>query len=150
MKNLINLKQNSLIEIDGKTYEVLTKTTYVTNSSTDEYIKYILSEHNILVVIPTDEMIYLGKIVSDFESKTTFSNTINYEGIQFEKVASDYQLVKSVDYGNPQDVEGEVIWADYASDNKLETYISCAWVPKTNSRADIVGTILEAKDIKIL
>ena len=150
MKNLINLKQNSFIEINGKKYQVLTKTTYITNSSTDEYIKYILSNHNILVVIPVDEMIYLGNIVEDFEKNMTFSKSITYKNKQFSQVASDYQIVKSVDFGNPQEVEGEVFWADYACEEDEQTYISCAYVPKTNKRADIVGTILDKNDIKIL
>ena len=150
MEKLLNLKQNDIISINQKKFDVLTKTTYVTNSSTDEYIKYILSEHNVLVVIPADEMIYIGKIVGEFESGTTFSDKISFNGFNFEKVASDYQLVKWVEFGNPQDVEGEVVWADYANDDVPEIYISCAWVPKTNTRADIVGTILKTEDIKIL
>ena len=149
MKKLLNLSQNQKIKINDKEYEVISKTIYMTQSSTDEYIKYILSGHNILVVIPTDEMIYLGHIVDQFETEQNFSNEIVYENHKFEKVASDYQVVKCVEFGNPQEVEGEVVWADYACDDVPEVYISCAYVPKTKQRADIVGRILEINDIKI-
>lgn len=149
MKKILNLTKNQKISICGEEFEVLSKTVYMTQTSTDEYVKYILSGHKILVVIPTDNMIYLGTIVEPFEQNQTFSDEIIFNSISFSKVASDYQVVKCVEFGNPQEVEGEVVWADYANDETPETYISCAYVPKTNSRADIVGKILEIGDIKI-
>lgn len=150
MKNLVNLKQNSHIKINNTTYEVLSKTSYMTMSSQDVYYKYILTDHNILVVIPTDEVVYMGKIVEDFEQGLNFSQTITYEGNVYEQVASDYQVVKSVEYGNPQEVEGEVVWADYQNEDIEQTYISCAWVYKTNKRADIVGTMLTPEQIQLV
>ncbi len=149
MEKLLNLVKNQKIFINGEEFEVLSKTIYITQSSTDEYIKYILSAHKILVVIPTDEMIYIGEIVEPFEDKHNFSKEIKYKSNIFKKIASDYQVVKCVEFGNPQEVEGEVEWADYACDEMPEIYISCAFVPKINNRADIVGKIINLDNIKI-
>ena len=149
MEKVLNLSQNQKISIKNEQFEVLSKTSYITATSSDMYFKYILSGHKILVVIPTDNMIYLGKIVKEFENNQTFSDSIDYDNHTYFKVASDYQIVKCVEFGNPQDVEGEVLWADYLCEEIPETYISCAYVPKTNSRADIVGEIITADDISI-
>ena len=129
--------------------EQLYSTFRPTNSYANVYFKYILSGHKILVVIPTDNMIYLGKIVKEFENNQIFSDSIDYNNHTYFKIASDYQIVKCVEFGNPQDVEGEVLWADYLCEEVPETYISCAYVPKTNSRADIVGEIITTDGISI-
>ena len=144
---LLNLKQNEKIDIDGSVFEVLSKTSYTTLQSTDEYVKYILSNHKILVVIPADEFIYLGDVVVNFETGKTFSATLEYEGKVFEQIASDYQVVKAVEFGDPREVEGEVLWADYSCEADENVYISCAYVPKTNSRADIVGLVVDSNNI---
>lgn len=147
---LLCLEQNDKIEICGNVFDVLSKTTYMTLDSTDEYVKYILSGHRILVVIPADEFVYLGEIVSDFEKGKMFSKELEYNGKTFTQIASDYQVVKFVEFGDPREVEGEVLWADYTCDDDENTYISCAYVPKTDSRADIVGLVVDAKNIKKL
>lgn len=147
---LLSLKQNDKIEINGNVFDVLSKTTYMTLDSTDEYVKYILSGHKVLVVIPADELVYLGEIASDFEKGKTFSKSLEHNGKIFTQIASDYQVVKLVEFGDPREVEGEVLWADYTCDDDEHTYISCAYVPKTDSRADIVGIVIDAKNINIL
>ncbi len=149
MNKFLNFKHNQEIVICGKRFKVLSKTTYITMSSEDEYVKYILSGHKILVVIPTDQMMYLGEIKKPFELGKNFADTLEFEGFVFEQVASDYQVVMCVEFGNPQEVEGEVLWADYVCEQKPETYISCAYVPKTDDRADIVGKIIEPSDIEL-
>lgn len=147
--NLLNLKENQDIIIFGEIYSVLSKTVYVTEESADEYIKYLLSGHKVLVVIPSDNLIYFGGMQKEFEEGNHFSEYLYFEGVKFNKVASDYQLVKCVEFGDPRNVEGEVFWADYQSTEINDIYISCAFVLKTNKRADIVAKILTNSDITL-
>lgn len=146
LNELLNLKENQEIVFNDAKYEVLSKTVYVTESQDDEYVKYILTAHKILVVIPTDKIAYVGEIVEPFESEMQFSEKLIFDNAEFEKVASDYQLVKRVEFGNVNQVEGEVVWADYLSEAKPEVYISCAYVQKTKKRADIVAKIIVVED----
>ena len=41
IKNLLNLAKNQKISIKGEEFKVISKTIYMTQSSTDEYVKYI-------------------------------------------------------------------------------------------------------------
>lgn len=67
MKDLINkINQNTKMSIKGKEYIIKTKTWYsIEEDKTASYIKCELSDDNVLVIIPDDELIYVGKVIEN-------------------------------------------------------------------------------------
>lgn len=148
MEELIKkLDLNSNIKILDKNYIVKTKTWYATKEdSSTEYIKCELSDHKVLVIIPDEKYMYLGKVIEKFSFTRINENTIQYENKEFTKTGEGHQYIKSIEFGNVDEVEGECIFEDYEYKNEV---ISLGILTKEKVRADVYATVLTMKDIVV-
>lgn len=147
MENLItSLKPNVHIVIKGEEYIVRTKTWYsIEEDETASYIKCELSRNRMLVIIPDDELIYIGQVIENMQYERSSSEVIQYENEKFTKTGDGHQFIKNVEFGNENEVEGKCIFEDYESENHI---ISLGILPdKNNVRADVYADILEMEDI---
>lgn len=149
MENLItSLKPNAHIVIKGEKYIVKTKTWYsIEEDETASYIKCELSGNRMLVIIPDDELIYIGQVIENMQYERISSEVIQYENEKFTKTGDGHQFIKNIEFGNENEVEGKCIFEDYESENHI---ISLGILPdKNNVRADVYADILEMEDINI-
>lgn len=148
-KELIQkINNNSNIKIKNEDYIVKTKTWYsIEEDDNVKYIKCELSNNKVLVIIPDDELIYIGKIVNNMNYRKISDTEIIFNNIIFHKTGEGHQYIINVDFGKLEDVEGKCIFEDYESDNYI---ISLGILSeKTNIRANVLADILSIEDIKI-
>lgn len=150
LNNLIEkIKEGSRLRINGKEYNVLTKSIYSPLSDVNlTYAKFVLSTHKILVVVPYADFLCIGHIENVFGDGKDFPETIAYNGQVFNKLDEDYQIVRHLVFGNPMIAEGEVAYADYSNESS-NICISLGLISKDNTRADIIQTILSIDDIQV-
>lgn len=140
MFELNEIINSSRIVIGNVEYQVLGKTFYVAEKApSDFYAKILLNDHNVLVVSPSDEIAYFGKNEGHLLEFDGYPETVIYDGLKYEMVNHDYQIVTSIEFGSPLDVEGEVEYWDYEADDKI---ISIAVTSRTKKRADVVAHYL--------
>lgn len=150
MKTLINkLIKKTQIQIKNEKYTVKTKTWYSIEEDKDIlYIKCELSGNKVLVMIPDDELIYIGKVVENMNYERISDNIIKYNNRLYNKTGDGNQFVKRIEFGNKEQVEGKCIFEDYKSDNNI---ISLGILPdKDNLKADVYAEIIGIDDIKII
>ena len=149
-KKLIDkIKENTLLEINGKVYKVISKTFYTIKSDLEaEYVKCKLDSHDVLVIIP-DELVYLGKVIENMQYKKTDDKKILYDRKEYISTGSDYQLVKRIEFGNKDNTEGECTYWDYENE-ETNTIISLAILTDNNKRADILANVIDINNIKII
>lgn len=142
------LNKNIKINIKGIEYIVKTKTWYsIEEDENASYIKCELSNDKVLVIIPDDDLIYIGKIIDNMKYERIFEDTIKYNDILFTKAGAGHQFITKIEFGNENEVEGKCIFEDYESENNI---ISLGILPeKANTRADVYADILNIEDIKI-
>lgn len=148
MEELINnLKENTKVYIKNKVYVVNTKTWYsLEEDSTVSYIKCELSEDKVLVVIPDDNLVYVGKVIDNMNYERVSEDEIKYNNISFKKTGDGHQYITKIEFGKEDDVEGKCIFEDYESENNI---ISLGVLTdKNNVRADVYADILSLDDIK--
>lgn len=149
MKDLINkLGENSKILIKGKVYTVKTKTWYsIEEDKTASYIKCELSNDEVLVVIPDDELIYIGRVIKNMEYERISEDKIRYNNEIFNKTGDGHQFIINIEFGNVEEVEGKCIFEDYESENNI---ISLGVLTdKEDIRADVYADILNIDEIEI-
>lgn len=149
MRNLINkLIQGSKILIKGKEYTIKTKTWYsIEEDKTASYIKCELSNDEVLVVIPDDELIYIGRVIENMEYERISKDKIKYNNEIFNKTGDGHQFITNIEFGDEELVEGKCIFEDYESENNI---ISLGiLIDKRDIRADVYADILNLEDIKI-
>ena len=150
MDELINnLNLNTKIQIKDEIYEVKTKTWYSIEEDTKaSYIKCELSNNKVLVIIPDDDLIYIGNIVEEMDYERISNETIKYEDKIFTRTGDGHQFITKIEFGSKDEVEGKCIFEDYESDNNI---ISLGILPeKDNLRADVFANILDLNDINII
>jgi len=150
MDELINnLNLNTKIQIKDEIYEVKTKTWYSIEEDTKaSYIKCELSNNKVLVIIPDDDLIYVGNIVEEMDYERISNETIKYEDKIFTRTGDGHQFITKIEFGSKDEVEGKCIFEDYESDNNI---ISLGILPeKDNLRADVFANILDLNDINII
>lgn len=150
MNNLIGLlKLNSIIQIKNEKSTVKTKTWYsIEEDPTTSYVKCELSNNKVLVIIPEDELIYIGTIVENMNYKKLPDDKIEYNNKIFNKTGEGHQFIKEIEFGNEKEIEGKCIFEDYESENEI---ISLGILPdKDNTRADVYADILNLDDIKVI
>lgn len=149
-KLIDQITENSTIHVCGEKHFVKSKTFYVTEGEqANWYAKMVFEDHSILVIAPFDEFMYFGRIENIFGDGESFPEEITYKGIKFAKVAEDYQIVKQLVFGSPTVAEGEVVYADYSSDEADEVVLSLAVVSRTKNRADVIARVVELNDIEL-
>ena len=142
MKELINkLNKNTNIQIKNEIVIVKAKTWYsIEEDTTTSYVKCVLSNNKVLVIIPDDELIYIGTIVENMNYKRLSNDKIEYNN----KIYNN----KKIEFGSTEEVEGKCIFEDYESENNI---ISLGILPdKGNIRADIYADVLNLDDIKVI
>lgn len=148
MKKLINdLTRNKKIMIKGETFIVKTKTWYsIEEDKTTSYIKCELSDNKVLVIIPEDNSIYVGKVIKDMRYEKISDEKIKYDNTIFEKTGKGHQFITNIEFGNEEEVEGRCIFEDYEAEN---TIISLGVLTDINIRADVYADIIQIDDIEI-
>lgn len=149
MKNLINkLNKNTQIIIKGEEYIVKTKTWYsIEEDKTTSYVKCELSNNKVIVIIPDDELIYIGRVMENMRYERMSKDRIKYNDILFSKTGEGHQFITKIEFGNEDEVEDKCIFEDYEAENNI---ISLGILPdKENVRADVYADILNMEDIEI-
>lgn len=148
MKDLISkLNQNAQIIVKGKEYMVKTKTWYsIEDDETVLYVKCELSNDKVLVIIPDDELIYIGTVIENMKYERISENKIKYNNMIFNKTGDGHQFIKNIEFGDKNQVEGKCIFEDYEAENNI---ISLGiLLDKENEKADVYADILSMEDIK--
>ena len=149
MKKIISrLIKNSKIIIKNEEYIVKSKTWYsIEEDETASYIKCELSNNKVLVIIPDDELIYIGEVIEDLKFERISEDEIKYNNIIFNKSGEGHQFVTNIEFGNEDEVEGKCIFEDYEAENNI---ISLGiLIDKENVRADVYADILNIEDIEV-
>ena len=149
MENLISkLNKNTQIIVKGEEYIVKTKTKYSKEEDkTTSYVKCELSNNKVLVIIPKDELIYIGRVIENMIYEKISEDTIKYNDKLFRKAGEGHQFITKIEFGNENEVEGKCIFEDYETENNI---ISLGILPdKENVRADVYANILNIEDIEI-
>ena len=149
MKNLISkLNKNTQIIVKGGEYIVKTKAWYsIEEDEITSYVKCELSNNKVLVIIPDDELIYIGRVIENMRYVKISEDTIKYNDKLFRKAGEGHQFITKIEFGNEDEVEGKCIFEDYESENNI---ISLGILPgKENVRADVYADILNIEDIEI-
>jgi hypothetical protein len=146
MEELINnIKENAKIIIDGKEYIVKTKTLYGIEEDTEAYYyKCIMNTGDTLVIIPDDNLLYIGKEIENLEYRRPEESTLIYNGKVFVKTGDGNQFIKNIEFG--ENVEGKCIFEDFVG---IKQIISLGYLLDEDRRADILADILDINDIKI-
>ena len=148
MKNLIEkIKENSNLTIKNKNYQVKTKTWYSLEEDNEAlYIKCELNNNKVLVIIPDDNLVYIGYVVENMNYIKTSETELEYNGKTYHKTGEGHQYIKNIEFGNINEVEGKCEFEDYESDDNI---ISLGILTdKNNIRADVFAEIITLGDIK--
>mgnify|MGYP004506077545 FL=1 len=149
MENLISkLNKNTQIIVKGGEYIVKTKAWYsIEEDETTSYVKCELSNNKVLVIIPDDELIYIGRVIENMRYVKISDDTIKYNDKLFRKAGEGHQFITKIEFGNEDEVEGKCIFEDYEFENNI---ISLGILPdKEKVRADVYADILSIEDIEI-
>ena len=150
MKNLINkLNKDTQIQINGEKSTIKTKTWYsIEEDMTASYVKCELSNNKVLVIIPDDELIYVGCVIENMNYERLSDDSISYNNRVFNKTESGHQFIMKIEFGNEEEAVGNCIFEDYESDSNI---ISLGILTdKNNIKADVYAEILKLDDIKII
>ena len=141
------LSENIKITVKGEEYIVISKAFYTIEEDNNvEYIKCKLNKHKMLVIIPSDELMYIGFEDNNLGWKLLDDENILVNGIKYKKVGAGNQIVKSVEFGEDKYVEKECDFIDYeAEDGK--TVISLSVLKENNERSDIIAEIISLDDL---
>ncbi len=146
---LNKITKGTKIVINDSEYKVKTKTWYsIEEDNTAKYVKCELSDNNVLVIIPDDNLIYIGKVIENMEYKRLSENEIEYDNKHFNKTGEGHQYIIKIEFGDKSEVEGKCVFEDYESGNNI---ISLGvLLEKGNIRADVFANIINLTDIEII
>ena len=147
MEELINnIKENVKININGKDYIVKTKTLYGIEEDEDAYYyKCILNTGDTLVIIPDDDLRYIGKEIENLKFRRPEESVLFYNENLFVKVGDGNQFIKNIEFGTG--IEEKCIFEDFVSQDQI---ISLGYLPDEERRADILADIIDIKNIKVV
>ena len=106
MENLISkLNKDAQIIIKGEEYTVKSKTWYsIEEDETTSYIKCELNNNKVLVIIPYDELIYIGRIIENMRYERMAEDRIKYNDTLFSKTGDGHQFITKIEFGNEDEV----------------------------------------------
>ena len=115
MKELISkIKKETAISIKGVKYNVKTKTWYsIEEDKNAIYLKCELSNNKVLVIIPDDELIYIGEVIENMQYERISENEIKFENRIFHKTGDGNQFILNIEFGEKDQVEGKCNFEDY-------------------------------------
>lgn len=145
---LNNINEKTKIIIKGSEYTVETKTWYsIEEDSEVTYVKCELSNNRVLVIIPDDELIYIGQVVENMKYERISEDKIKYQNQTYVKTGEGHQFITKIEFGDKDKVEGKCTFEDYESGNNV---ISLGVLTeKNNRRADVYSDIINIEDIEI-
>ncbi len=142
------ITDGSSVVIGDKTYKVLGKAWYATQEDTKtKYVKVLLENHYVLVLMPSDNIAYLGHNEGKIAAFDGFGEAIKFSGREHKRVAHGYQIVLEIEFGSPLEVEGECEFWDYEAEDSL---VGIAVLSRNKKRADILANYVDFSDIKVL
>ncbi len=100
-----------------------------------------------LVIISSDELMYIGEENNDLEYKTLGEENILVNAMKYKKVGSGNQIVKNIEFCTHEYVEKECEFTDYESEDGKKI-ISLAKLKYNNKRSDIIAEIITIYDLK--
>ena len=147
MKELISkIKKETAISIKGIKYIVKTKTWYsIEEDKNAVYLKCELSNNKVLVIIPDDELIYIGEVIENMQYERISENEIRFENRVFHKTGDGNQFILNIEFGEKDQVEGKCNFEDYENENNI---ISLGILTdRANKRADVFAEILNLEEL---
>jgi hypothetical protein len=148
MKLLDKIKLNSTIYYGKQKFKVLGKSCYTTQKTPNLiYAKILLDNHFVLILVPSDSVAYLGQNLGEIKEFNTYPSKVVYNGKLFRCINSDYQIVLKLYFGSPIEVEGEVEFWDYESNES--DIISVAVSSREGKRADVVAKYIDYYQIVV-
>lgn len=148
MEELINnIKENVKVIINGKEYIVKTKTLYgIKEDEEAYYYKCIMNTGDTLVIIPDDNLIYIGNEIEDMKYERPAIDRLIYNDKIYHKTGEGNQYIKNIDFGT--DVEGNCRFEDFESEKQI---ISLGFLTDENNKiADVLADIIGIDDIKFI
>ena len=97
-----------------------------------------------LVIIPEDDLMYIGKEIENMEYERAEDTVLKYNGKTFNKTGDGNQYIRNIEFGT--NVEGKCIFEDFEGQDQI---ISLGYLPDEDKRADILADIITIEDIKI-
>lgn len=97
-----------------------------------------------LVIIPEDDLMYIGKEIENMEYERAEDTVLKYNGKTFNKTGDGNQYIRNIEFGT--NVEGKCIFEDFEGKDQI---ISLGYLPDKDRRADILADIIDINDIKI-
>ena len=147
---IASITNRSSVIIKGKEFSPIAKAIYVTQSAPDtQYAKIFFEGHYALVISPDDEFMYFGRDCGNLGDDLPGRVSFVHNGLEYTKVAEDYQVVLELAFGTPISTEGEVTFWDYESSGDSGHIISLGLVTRTQRRADIVAEVLSSGDVSV-
>lgn len=148
--NLLELLQsittNTKLTIKDQIYTVHSKTKYTTEEDPSTYYyKFELSGEKVLVIIPNDDLIYLGEVIPNMQYRLLSDDELEYNHETYHRTGSGHQYIVEIEFGNPSGVEGKCEFEDFESD----IHVISLGILEHNKRADILADILSIDDVKI-
>lgn len=144
---LYNIYENSMIEIKGVSYDVLSKVSYTTRADLNTvFYELKLSSDMMMVIAPSDDFAYIGYVDNNLYYVVIDENTIEYDGLKYIKGLEGYRIVKDVEFG--EDYDKECVFTDYEAEDGSRI-ISFAVLTDTNEKADIIAEVIDVSDILV-
>jgi|GEM_PF-3173482 len=107
-------------------------------------IKYFFENGKSLLIIPDENIAYLGINHGQIKEFDNFPPEVIFNGEKMKQVNADYQIEVEKIFGW---TEGECQFWDYES-NDENMFISTAILTKTNQRADVILNRIDTNSIK--
>ncbi len=143
---LDDLRNVSDIEIGSIKYKIFAGAKYVTQNNRDnEYYKIFLSEKSVIVISLIDNLVSFGCDVGKIDEIDLNCDEIDYRNKIFRMIDHDNQMLDSVIFGNSSDVEKEVEFWDYLSNDS--TSIISVGVDDNKKRCDVISDIISPHNI---
>lgn len=148
MNHLLSIQANNKLTIDNNTYDIISKASYsLRDDSSTNYFKINLSNRKTLVIIPDDNIAYLGEIVSNLSYQRLNDNEIIFNHTKYHKTGAGYQIISEINFGNPDQVEGECIFEDFESEDGHAISLG---IFANGQRADIVAQFIQPDNIEVI
>lgn len=137
------------LKIKNVEYMVKTKTWYsIEEDKSVLYIKCELTDNKVLVIIPDDNLIYIGEIIPNMKYDRLNKDKIKYNNKIYYKTGEGHQYIKNIEFGDVSEIEGKCNFEDFECEGNI---ISLGILTeKNNERADVLAEILKIEDTKNL
>jgi len=146
---ITSIIEDSIVFIDNIKYIPYGKAIYAAKSKPDaKYVKIFFKGDYVLVAFLTDNSMYFGKDYGNLGEDLPQKNSFIYKDKEYKQTDNDYQiLVKSI-FGEPNSIEGEMIFYDYEPTDSSHI-ISLGLLEQTQERSDLIVKRISIEDITV-